>query len=320
MSRGVVENQTECEALARPHRRDSMPHRRRRPSAGRTHRPFTRREDEAVAEWQQCRGAARLCARTLLDEQELTAGVVDTRFAEVDHDLQRKHQVAVEIPMQRVPVTLAVLEQDRGRLGLAGRMADAQPIVEVVGPRGPPAQFGPPFPGDRQQSRVQRLLERLDRLWIRLLEVPVLTFAEPVSAHVDRRAEQVVVEIAPPDCLGLGVGEQPGQQCATEVVDLSGDCVPVARVDAFLPLRRSHQNSLAAFTSLGSSKSSRNCLTLSPPAYPVSWPVRWKLRPTTRWHATMMLSGLRPTACPTSWAVTPSARAAASSPYVTVSP
>ena len=59
----------------------------------------------------------------------------------------------------------------------------------------------------------------------------------------------MVVGIEPADLLGLGLGEQPGQQGTAEVVDLGGDCVPVARVDAFLPLRRSHQNNLAAFTS-----------------------------------------------------------------------
>ena len=146
-----------------------------------SHRPLARGEDEAVAVRQQRRGAARLCARTLLDEEELAAGVVDARFAEVDHDLQRKHQVAVEIPVQRVPVALAVLEQDRGRLLLTCLVAHVQPVVEVVGPGWRAAQLGPPVPGDRQQPRVQRLLERLDRLGIGLLEVPVLALAEPVS-------------------------------------------------------------------------------------------------------------------------------------------
>ena len=106
----------------------------------------------------------------LFDEQELTAGVVDARLAEVDDDLQRKHQLAVQIPMERVPVTLAVLEQDRGRLLLARRVTHVQPLVEVVGPRGPPAELGPPVPRDRQQPGVQRLLECFDRLGVRLLE------------------------------------------------------------------------------------------------------------------------------------------------------
>src|SRR4051794_15147904 len=242
--------------------------------------------------------------------------MVDAGFAEVDHHLKRKHQVAVQVSMQRVPVALAVPEQDGRRLLLTRVVAHVQPLVEVVRPGRRAAQLRPPVPGDRQQPRVERLLERFDGLGIRLLKVPVLALAEPVSTHVDRRAEQVVVGIESADILRLRLREQPGQECTTKVVDLSRDCVPVAGGDALLPIRRSHQNNLAAFASLGSSNSSRNCLRSSPPAYPVSWP----FFPTTRWHGTTMLSGLRPTDCPTSRAVLPSATAAANSPYVIVSP
>ena len=136
--------------------------------------------------------------------KEFTAGVVHPRFAQVDDHLQRKHQVPVQVSMQRVPVALAVLEQDGRRLGLAGRMAHVEPVVEGVRPRRLAAQFGPPIPRDRQQPRIQRLLELFDRLGVRPLEVPVFALAEPVPAHVDGRAEQVIVGIELTDLRRLG--------------------------------------------------------------------------------------------------------------------
>ncbi|CKS59285.1 Uncharacterised protein [Mycobacterium tuberculosis] len=42
-------------------------------------------------------GTPGLGARPLFDKQELAAGVVGFRIAQVDHHLQRKHQLAVEI-------------------------------------------------------------------------------------------------------------------------------------------------------------------------------------------------------------------------------
>ena len=59
--------------------------------------------------------------------------------------------------------------------------------------------------------------------------------------------------------------------------------------------RRVAQKSRDAATSAGSSSASRRALRSSPPAYPVREPSA----PTTRWHGMRMLTGLRPTACPT---------------------
>ena len=40
-------------------------------------------------------------------------------------------------------------------------------------------------------------------------------------------------------------GEQLGQQCTAEVVELGGDGIPVGGVDPLLPFRRGHQNNRA---------------------------------------------------------------------------
>ena len=126
--------------------------------------------------------------------------------------------------------------------------------------------------------RVQRLLELIDRIGIRLLEIAVFTLAEPVPAHLDRRPEQAVVRIERAELRRVGLGDQLRQQRTAEVVDLGGDRIPVSGVDSFLKLVVSHQNNRASRTSAGSSRSSRNFLRSSPPAYPVSLP----FFPTTR--------------------------------------
>ncbi len=58
-------------------------------------------------------GPAGLGPGPLLEQQELAAGVVAAGAAQVDHDLQREHEVAVQVTVQRVPVVLPVPQQDR---------------------------------------------------------------------------------------------------------------------------------------------------------------------------------------------------------------
>ena len=50
--------------------------------------------------------------RPLLEEQELAPGVIDPGFVQVDDDLQGEDEVTVEVAVQRVPVSLAVAQQN----------------------------------------------------------------------------------------------------------------------------------------------------------------------------------------------------------------
>src|SRR5437868_2916565 len=84
-------------------------------------RARARRDDDS--------GAAGPGPWPLLDQQELPAGVVGAGPAEVDHRLQREHQVAVQVAVQGVPVALLVFQQDRGGLALAGGVAHVQPFI-----------------------------------------------------------------------------------------------------------------------------------------------------------------------------------------------
>ena len=97
---------------------------------------------------------AGLRAGALLQEQELSSGMVGSRFVQVDDDLQREDKVSVEVAVQGVPVPPAVAQQDRRRLVLPGVVVHAQPFIQGVRPRGRAAEFRVPVAGDRQQPGI----------------------------------------------------------------------------------------------------------------------------------------------------------------------
>src|SRR4051812_49904593 len=77
-----------------------------------------REDDEGAARWlQDVRAALR--ARALLEEDELAAVEVDARLGQDRQDLEREEHVAVEVLVQRVPVALAVAQDQRRRPRLA---------------------------------------------------------------------------------------------------------------------------------------------------------------------------------------------------------
>ena len=66
---------------------DAVSDRGRRPAASGRYRTVAGGEDQTMTSAEHDGGARRLSTRPLLDQQELTAGVVGTRFIEPDHDL-----------------------------------------------------------------------------------------------------------------------------------------------------------------------------------------------------------------------------------------
>src|SRR3989441_12929466 len=67
----------------------------------------------------------------LVDQQELAAGVVDARAGEEAGELQGEDDVAVEVLVEAVVAPRLVVEQERGRLGLAPAAAAGQERGEV---------------------------------------------------------------------------------------------------------------------------------------------------------------------------------------------
>ena len=72
---------------------------------------------------------AALRARALLQQHELAALVVDARLREHGEDLEREVDVAVEVLVQRVPVALAVAQDQRRRALLAGGAAALEQLL-----------------------------------------------------------------------------------------------------------------------------------------------------------------------------------------------
>src|SRR2546421_7289137 len=131
---------------------DAVTHRRGRPAAAGRHRSVASGEDQALTLLDGAGGAARLRAQALLDGEELTTCVVHARAVEADDHLERKHQIAVEVAMQRVPVAWPVPEQQRRGAGLPGLVTLSEPVLQVVRPWCWPPEPSGPFPGDRQQA------------------------------------------------------------------------------------------------------------------------------------------------------------------------
>jgi hypothetical protein len=161
--------------------------------------------------------------------------VIGAGLVQVDHNLQWEDQVAVKVAVQRIPVPCLVAKQNRGRLALSGVVAHPQPLVERVRPPGGPAELGRPVTGDRQQLRVQRLLQVLDGLGVGGLEITVLTFAETVPTHVDCAAKVPGLPVELADSLCLIWGEQRRQEGTAEGVNLRGDRFPFGRIDPLPP-------------------------------------------------------------------------------------
>ena len=103
--------------------------------------------------------------RPLLEQDELPALEVVPGARQDREHLEREEHIAVQVLVQRVPVPLAVAEDQRGRPLLPGRVAAAQQLV-VLERKGRPVaaqQFGPVV-RDRRQMPVERRAQRRDRV------------------------------------------------------------------------------------------------------------------------------------------------------------
>ena len=96
---------------------------------------LARREDHERALRRGQHVGAALRARALLEQHELAALEVDSRASEDRQHLEREVDVAVEVLVQRVPVALAVAQDQRRRARLAGRAAALEQLLVLGGER-----------------------------------------------------------------------------------------------------------------------------------------------------------------------------------------
>src|SRR3989454_1789882 len=125
-SRRVVEDDAERVTRAGAHAAHPVTHHGAEVAARAARGSVARREDDDLALLGRHGFAARLGARPLLDQQELAAGVVDARAGEEAGELQGEDDVAVEVLVEAVVAPRLVVEQERGRLGLAPAAAAGQ--------------------------------------------------------------------------------------------------------------------------------------------------------------------------------------------------
>ncbi len=264
-------------AAAGADRAHAVAHRGRRPASRRPDGPVPGREDQRPTLADRRHGGPRLRPRPLLDDDELTALVVPAGPVEADHDLQREHELAVEIAVQGVPTARPVAQQQRCRARLPAAVAVLEPVVQPVRPWCPPRQAVRPVPGDREQGRPPRRPQLLDDRWQRVTEVTVLALTEAVPGHVDGRSEPAVVGVEV-DELTAGVGlEHVAGDGDADGVEVGVDRLPVEVVEPH-----------------GASRSSSRRLASTPPRY---WPIEPSPR-TTRWHGTTIGIGLDAQALP----------------------
>src|SRR5579872_1322032 len=88
----------------------------------RTHWTEARREDHDLSLFHDECFTARLCPRPVLNQEKLAAFVLDAGATEEAGHLQREHELAIEILMERIPSPGAVRQHQRRRLGLTGKV------------------------------------------------------------------------------------------------------------------------------------------------------------------------------------------------------
>src|SRR5258708_36468892 len=92
-------------------------------AAGALCRPMVHRENHAVPLSERHDLCARLHTRTLFREHEFAAREIPFRRRQQERGLQRKDVLAVQVLVQAVEVSRAVLQEERRRPGLPGAMA-----------------------------------------------------------------------------------------------------------------------------------------------------------------------------------------------------
>src|SRR5215471_21317283 len=90
-------------------------------------------ENEGLALLEADCSAARLCARTLLDKEQLAAGECLSAAAEETRHLERESDFTIEVLMHAVIPARLVIEDQRSRFALAVFSADLQEGFEGVG-------------------------------------------------------------------------------------------------------------------------------------------------------------------------------------------
>jgi len=122
-SSGIVEDDPERMAMAGAQRADAVAEIDAIGAAHALHRPAVDREHHRIAFLQRHHRRARLHSRALLGQHEFAPFKILVGLAQKDCDLERKDMLAIDVLVKAVVIARAILQQQRGRAVLPGRMA-----------------------------------------------------------------------------------------------------------------------------------------------------------------------------------------------------
>ena len=147
----------------------------------------------ALPKWHDL-GAA-LHTWPLFGQDELATGEVRAGLREKDRDLDREYQIAVEVLVKAVEITLDILQQQRRCARLACVVASFEERGMVAGIAVGGSQKAVPLVGHTGKVRIERRSQAAQEVGKRVFEVAILAPSETVSRHVDMASEVPLVRI-----------------------------------------------------------------------------------------------------------------------------
>jgi hypothetical protein len=128
---------------------------------------------------------ARLHARPLLSQHKFSTLEVRSRVRQQDSHLQRKNMLSVEILMETIVVSGAVLQQKRRWPLLSGRVATVKKLLMAIRETKVNPHALVPRISDRHQEWIDRCSQVLNqhRQWIR--KIAIFALAEAMPCHDD---------------------------------------------------------------------------------------------------------------------------------------
>jgi hypothetical protein len=185
----VMEDDSNCMLHAFAEAADAVPQVHPIRSLSSLDRAVMHGERHGIALPQRYEFGPALHPRLLFREDKFTASEILARFEEEDRDLEREREIAVKVLMQAVEVARYILKQQRRRTRLARIVALLQERRVAVRVAAFDAHSCVPVIGNSREMRIKRRAQAADEVGQRVLEVPVLAFAEAVSRHVDVTSE-----------------------------------------------------------------------------------------------------------------------------------
>jgi hypothetical protein len=148
-------------------------------------RPVVDSEDRRIALAQRQDFNAGLHARPLLGQDKLAALEITARGRKQNSKLEREGVCAIKILMEAVMIAGTILEEQRRRAGLAGRMATRQKVGMIIRKAGFQTHPCVPAIGDGREVRIERRAQFLYQRWQRIGEIAIFAAPEPVALHYD---------------------------------------------------------------------------------------------------------------------------------------